>query len=45
MVVKLTFEWETGFAGFTFILSIIMNVQVESVGTGHVEELFTLFTL
>ena len=26
MIVKLTFEWETSFAGFTFILFIIMNV-------------------
>ena len=45
MMVKLTFEWKTGFASFTFILSIIMNVQVKSVGTGCAEELFTLLTL
>ena len=45
MMVKLTFEWKTSFAGFALILSIIMDILVQGVGTGCVEELFACFAL
>ena len=45
VMVKLTFEWKTGFASLTFILSIFMNVLLKSVGTGSAEEFFALFAL